>query len=70
MAGNSGSAAGLNAAMETLQLRIEEYQNAPPDLASEPPIENQPPEDAIDCQRLSAIINMLQDLHIRHCPGV
>jgi len=67
----AGSAKTVNDAMVALVAAIDEF-NGPQSMSSDglmPPIE-QDPVETIDCQKLTLAINTLQDLAIKHCPGV
>jgi hypothetical protein len=67
----AGSAKAVNDAISAMITAINEF-NGPQLMSSGelmPPIE-QDPVEAIDCQKLTLAINTLQDLAIKHCPGV
>ena len=67
----AGSAKQVNDAISAMIAAINEFNG--PQMMSlgglMPPIE-QDPVEAVDCEKITIGINILQDLAIKHCPGV
>jgi len=69
MAGNQAAVIAFNQAVFAAIIAAEALDQ--PTLAMQPPGPiDQDPEEVIDCVKLSRLINILQDLGIKHCPGV